>query len=236
MIATLQIGDIDFEDYMAYVVPSNPFSRGKRETEKVSVPGRNGDLVFDNKKYPNKDINYTVIIMDDFADNFDRLSNDLSALVGYQRILDSIHPDEYRYGYVAGDLNPVTMPYFNTGRCVVTMNCKPQRYLISGETTQVFMNDGTITNPTNYGSFPIIRVYGYGMLGVGSDFITVMQNQFSFVEIDCETMDATANGADANGYVDFVNNRQTVLESGANGITLDQNISKVEIIPRWWRL
>lgn len=236
MISKLQIGNIDFEDYMAYVVPSNIFSRPKRDVEVVTVPGRNGDLVYDNKRYNNQSITYNVIIMDDFADNFDNLSNDVMALVGYQRIYDTAHPNEYRIGYVEEDLNPITLPYFKTGKCELIMNCKPQRYLLSGETEVEYTGDGTITNPTNFDANPVIRVYGYGTLGIGATSIIVSQNSFPYIDIDSETQDAEYQGANANEYVQFVDDMKPTLSAGANGIDIDSHMSKVVIQPRWWVL
>ena len=236
MISKLRIGDLEFEDYMAYVVPQNIFDRPKRQYDKVSVPGRSGDLVFDNKKYANQQITHTIIIMGNFVENFQKLSSDLLSLVGYQRVIDYSRPEEFRYGIVADDLKPATTVMHDAGRCEITLDYKPQRYLIDGEQAVEFGENGRIKNPTRFDAMPIVEVEGYGTVGIGEYFIEVLENPYDSIVIDCESMNALAGDADANNYISFVNDKQPVLHSEFNGIQLDDTITKVKITPRWWLL
>ena len=239
MINLLSIGTMDMSSYGAYVVSNNAFDAPQRVYEKISVPGRNGDLLFDNKQYENKEMLYTAIFARNFDELFDQFRGDLLSLVGYQRIVDSVHPNEYRLGYVDGEITAVTLPDFNAGKCTFTMNCKPQRFLLDSqgqEISQTFTRSGTITNPTKFDAYPILRVYGYGTLGVGSTSVIISQHPHSYVEIDSDMQDVQYNGANANQYVRFVDDMKPTLSSGSNGITLANTMSRVEVEPRWWTL
>lgn len=241
MINLLSIGGMDFSDYGAYVVSVNPYDAPARQYEKASVPGRNGDLIFDSKKYPNISMEFAVIFPQHFGDEdvFDRFRNDLLSMVGYQRVVDTVHPNEYRLGYVDGGIKPSTYPDFGAGKCRFTLNCKPQRFLTIGEAFVEVFNEGTLNNPTNFEAYPIIKVTGYGTLSIGNNSIIIEQHDttaFPYIEIDADTQDATYDGANANQYVRFVDDKQPVLSRGENGIEFDNTITKVEIEPRWWML
>ncbi|MBQ3991294.1 MAG: hypothetical protein II630_10605, partial [Bacteroidales bacterium] len=93
-----------------------------------------------------------------------------------------------------------------------------------------------ITNPTKFDAYPILRVYGYGTLGVGSTSVIISQHPHSYVEIDSDMQDVQYNGANANQYVRFVDDMKPTLSSGSNGITLANTMSRVEVEPRWWTL
>ena len=51
------------------------------------------------------------------------------------------------------------------GEAEITFNCKPQRWLTSGETATAVANNGTLSNPTLFDSEPLLAVKGYGTIG-----------------------------------------------------------------------
>lgn len=226
----LNVGDINFADYDCYVFPSGTFAASARQYDKVSVPGRSGDLLIDKKVYPNRQITYTVIFMKNFMQNFFMLRDALTSQVGYQRIVDSINPEYYRMGYLEEDIIPTTNVMHTSGKAQLTFSVKPQRYLFEGDEE---VTATSIYNATNNESFPIICVSGYGTIGVGEYHVEILENSFGRIEIDCETMNAIGDGADANSYISFLDG-QPVLSVGANGIEKDNTVTSLSIVPRWW--
>jgi phage-related protein len=72
---------------------------------------------------------------------------------------------------------------------------------------------------------------GAGTVGIGSQTSTISAIS-SYVDIDCEIMDAYKGAVNCNGNVSFTDD--IVLGPGENNISKSGNISKVVITPRWW--
>ena len=134
----------------------------------------------------------------------------------------------------SAEFEPDVVPMNNAGEFEITFNCKPQRYLLTGETAIELTVDGTITNPTLFDAQPLIVVTGRGDLGINSQTVTI--TGISPVTIDCEMMDCYQGAYSRNDTVSFSDYKFPVLVPGVNNITLSGNISKVVITPRWWRL
>ena len=61
------------------------------------------------------------------------------------------------------EINPIK--YNTASEFEITFECKPQRFLTSGETAVTVANNGTVTNPTLFDSEPLLAVKGYGTIG-----------------------------------------------------------------------
>lgn len=175
---SLIFGGVDSADYGIYITGEGVYNAPNRAVEFVSVPGRNGDIVLDLGHWENISITYPAGTFgddqSDFAANISAFRNAIVSQIGYQRLTDTYHPDEYRLGvYVSGlDVKPVQMG--RAGEFEITFNCKPQRYLTSGETAITVSSGDTVTNPTLYESSPLLAIGGTG---------TVAFNGFE-IEID----------------------------------------------------
>ncbi len=151
-------------------------------------------------------------------------------MTGYQRITDTYHPDEYRMGMFTGRLAPTTTSDNREGTFELCFNCKPYRYLKSGDVAEVFTASGSILNPTLYEAAPMIRIYGKGNVGIGSAAIRVI-NSDGYVDIDCETGDAFKGAVNCNANVTMP--ESVILRPGLNGISLGTGITLVELTPGW---
>ena len=120
-----------------------------------------------------------------------------------------------------------------TGMFTLEFDCKPQRFLKSGEEPVEFTANGILYNRTMQNAKPLLRVYGTGAgtVGIGSETITISAIS-TYVDIDCEIMDAYKGAVNCNGNVSFTDD--IVLGPGENNISKSGNISKVVITPRWW--
>ena len=116
----------------------------------------------------------------------------------------------------------------------VIFDCKPQRFLKTGETSQTFTGSGSLTNPTRYPALPLVRAYGTGTLRLGSTSIVISSNN-SYIDIDCEIQDAFRGATNCNGNITLSSGRFFALAPGYNGISMS-GITRVEITPRWWTL
>ena len=139
-----------------------------------------------------------------------------------------------------GGLEVAPVQITTAGSFDITFDCKPQRFLVSGETPVTFTESGTITNPTLFEARPLLAVTGTGVIGIGNDSITISGTPSGPVYIDCDIMDAwTGTGQSKIPYntnIQYTNNTPPGLGPGGTGISLGTGITQVDITPRWWRL
>ena len=158
------------------------------------------------------------------------------SVVGYRKLIDSYHPDEYRMVIYQGPLTVKPTKKNDAAQFDIVFNAKPQRFLISGDTATTLTASGTISNPTLFPSRPLIRVYGNGVLGVGSDSITIINNSGNYIDIDCDAGLAYRGATNMNSSITLSGYDFPALVGGTNNIALGTGITKVEITPRWWRV
>lgn len=226
------LGGVDSRDYGVYISGQGAFNSPARELNLIAVPGRDGDLIGLEKRLQNVELAYAAFIYANFDANLAAFRSVLLADSGYRRLVDTYHPNEFRMAAYRGPLTVSPTRRNNAGQFNVVFQCMPQRFLLSGETVQPFTADGSITNPTMFLARPLLRVYGTGSVGIGSDTITISSAD-GYTDIDCEMMRAYkgAVSCDANVTVSGVD--FPVLQPGENGITLD-GVTQIDITPRWW--
>lgn len=224
-------GNFDSRDFGVFTIREGVYNAPNRAYSVVSVPGRDGDLMIDQGRMENTDVKYPCLIYRAFDSNLEGLRSALLSHHGYVRIVDSFHPDEYRLGVFMDELSVIPTTLGDGGTFDVVFNCKPQRFLISGETA---VTGTSIENPTLFPSKPLIRVTGYGTLTVGHDSVTIAQHSQSYIDIDSDIEDCYCGTANMNQYVSLDDFPE--LEPGINGISKDSTITAVEITPRWYRV
>ena len=213
-----------------------------REYEIVRVPGRNGNVVIDKHSFANVMRQYYVAITapgKPFVTMANTLATWLNSDVGYLRLEDSYEPEYFRHAlYQASDT--ITNIWDQAGRTTLKFDCKPQRFLKSGE--EIINNilpTNQIFNPTMFKAKPIIRVYGTGSgtISFTNGRHVEVENMYGVypIEIDCELENAKRENENYNGNIK-VNSKFPEIIPGYSTITLAGNISKLEIIPRWWTI
>ena len=243
MNETLTFNGINSGDYGVYIAGDSVYNAPERDVEMVTVPGRNGNIALDRGRFENIEVEYPAFIsgtdQTDFAGNISDFRNAILSTVGYARLEDDYHPDEYRLAVYHSGLEVEPKIYNRAGAFEIRFDCKPQRFLKSGETAQSFSGSGTITNPTRFDSKPLYLVTGYGTLTVNGYAITITGTASQQIYIDCETFEAySISGGTVTPRNDRVSigNQSPVLSPGANTVTLAGNISNVKITPRWWTI
>ncbi len=225
----------DSRDYGVYISGQGTFGAPARAYNVVPIAGRNGDLVTHEKRLENIEVTYKAFIYTNFDANLRNFRNFLLSSIGYKKLSDSYHTDEFRMALYDEDFDPDVTSMNDAGEFNIRFNCKPQRFLNSGEDVTTLTADGTIYNPTLYDSQPLLRVYGNGILGIGSQSITISGADV-YTDIDCEMMDAYKGTANKNHTITLTDYKFPVFTPGINSIDLGSGITKVEITPRWWRV
>ena len=97
---TLTFGGVNSADYGVYITGSGVYNAPKRAVENIVVPGRNGLLTIDQGRYENITVEYPAFAFgktrEEFQQKITAFRNAIMSQIGYQRLEDTYHPDEYR--------------------------------------------------------------------------------------------------------------------------------------------
>lgn len=163
-------------DFGVYITGEAVYNAPEREVEMITIPGRSGQLALDKNRFENIEVTYPAGIFagteTDFADAVSDFRNFLCSRKGYVRLTDEYHPNEYRLAVYKSGLE-VKAEQLKAGQFDIIFDCKPQRFLISGETPVTIQNGATLVNPTLFGSKPMLEVSGYGTIGINGNSLTI---------------------------------------------------------------
>lgn len=235
MINYFTFDGVSSRNFGVFISGTDVFNAAPRNIQTVAVPGRSGTLTIDNRRFENVELTYPAFIYDTFRANVQGLRNFLLSSAGYRRLEDTYNPEQYMMARYVSGLSVDSTERRKEGQFNLTFDRMPQRFLKSGETAQTFTADGSITNDTLYDARPLIRVYGTGSLGIGTETITITTNP-GYIDIDSEMMDAFYGAVNCNSYITLSSGEFPVLAPGYNGINLGSGITRVDITPRWWVL
>lgn len=155
--------------YGVYITGEAVYNAPEREVEMISIPGRNGAFALDKGRFENISVTYPAGIFADnerdFAEAISDFRNFLCSKKGYVRLTDDYNPAEYRMAiYKSGlEVSPVQS---KAGEFEITFDCKPQRFLMSGDQAMPVSSGDTIFNPTLHDASPMLEAAGYGDITV----------------------------------------------------------------------
>lgn len=174
---TFTFGGVSTSAYGLVVEGPGDYSAPKRAVDTIEIPGRNGAFQLDKGYYENIELEYKVVVkeatQDDFLDSIDAFRNAIVSQIGYQRLEDMYHPGEYRMAMYSGGLDEDPQFHGNGAVFKVNFDCKPQRFLTSGETAVSVDSGDTLTNPTLFEASPLLEVEGYGTINVNGTEIEI---------------------------------------------------------------
>lgn len=97
------------------------------------VPGRNGEILISNGRYKNIEVTYPAFAPSDFEARVQAVRNWMRSAEGYRRIEDNYDPDHFRMGIAKKVLTFNTSQLNRGANFQMVFDCKPQRFLKSGE-------------------------------------------------------------------------------------------------------
>lgn len=206
----------------------------ERKIERVSVPGRSGDIVFPQDAFSNVNQSYDVYISAERRGLPMVIRPCLSWLCvpGYHRLEDSYDPDCYRLAMFLGGVefaNALNM----FGRASISFDCQPERWLKYGEQPQHMGAAGALYNPTGMTAFPLITVHGSGAGSLTVGGTTMTLSDCNGVVLDCDSENAYRGTENMNNTV---SGEFPALGAGQTDISWTGGITAVDIKPRWWSL
>ncbi len=201
-----------------------------------SIPGRNGDLHFFDGSYSNVTGTARCFLLDEenIAVTLSSIARACLLEPGYHRLEVSSEPGFYRMARVSSGVDTeirknILAPFS------LTFDCKPQKFLISGETEIELPEHGGVLYNYWFPSLPLIRIYGSGSGSIIVNNVTIsISNIDEYLDLDCDIQEAYKGKELKNNTIS--SNRFPVLQSGSNSIAWTGGVNRVTVIPRWWTL
>ena len=217
------------------------YTFAEMDIESVHIPGRSGDVITTRgKSFFNVQKPYEVSMgsmVDTLPVMAERLSSWLHSAPGYARLEDTYEPDYYRMAcyHESGEIENILN---HGGRGTITFDCKPQRFLKSGEAFRKIDSPMIWRNVAGQPATPRIRVRGLqngnGSIIINSTAIKIVKITDGMI-LDSELKDAYMGTANLNGDVQLDRYKgYPMLVAGENRVAFDGDIKWLEIQPNWW--
>lgn len=190
---SLEFDGVNSLEYGIYITGESVYNAPERDVESLEIAGRNGDYLLDKGRWKNIDVTYNAGAFgsdqSEFATKIRQFRNLLASRYGYHRLTDTYNPNEYRLGVFKNAVEVEAESYKRAGEFDLVFNCKPQRYLTSGETELTVTSGQTINNPTLFDSSPLLAVKGYGTIEFNGYTIELRNETLGDIELDVNPED-----------------------------------------------
>lgn len=230
----------DSRNYGIYLSSAIKIGGAQPRMEKISIPGRNGDLLRYDGGFSNVSFAAECFVHDSHAaDAIAAIAQWTAGIQGYRK-LQFPWEDGYRMAYIARSPDMECLSK-NVRTFTLDFSCAPQVWTYAGQQTVQVANGGTLHNDWMEAK-PLITVYGpggdsaaTGTLTIGD--ISMVVKVRDFITLDCETQNAYRGLANANDLI--AASKFPVLSHGKNTVSWTMssgNFTGVKIVPRWWHL
>lgn len=211
------------------------FSEAVPISEAQTIPGRNGDLIWETGSYENRGASASCFCLQkDVEKAISSAGRFLMGKKGYRRLETSDDPDHYWMARVENSPQ-IAMRLRTLAPFEIGFDCKPQRFVKAGENAVVFTENGSLFNQYSQVALPFITLYGHGTgrLTIG-DCVVEVKALDGTLYLDSDTQNAYNNNGNQNLNINAP--VFPVLGDGETQIAFSGGIERVEIIPRWWEL
>ena len=182
----LEFDGINSMQHSIFITGESVYDAPERDVESVEIAGRSGNVLIDNGRWKNLEVTYHAGTFgsdqDEFASKIRNFRNLLASRYGYHRLMDTYNPEEYRIGRFKS-VEVEAEGRKRAGEFDITFDCKPQRYLTSGESSISVSSGDTLYNPTPYDASPLLAVEGYGTMGFNGYEIELSEGLYGQLEI-----------------------------------------------------
>ena len=211
------------------------FSEAVPVVEAQTIPGRNGDLIWETGSYENRSASASCFCLQKYVEKaISSAGRFLMGKTGYRRLETSDAPAHYWMARVENSPQ-IAMRLRKLAPFEIGFDCKPQRFVKSGNYPIMPKNGGTIFNYYGQVALPIIKIYGSesGSITIGESSVEV-KSLDGFLVLDSDTQNAYNDSGNQNNNICAPT--FPVLINEDNEINWSGGIERVEIIPRWWEL
>ena len=218
------------------------FSAPEYEVDFLSIPGRDGDLISGNGRFPSVQITYSVFIP---AKTISELSAKITAvkswlysgLNSYHELTDTYDTEFSRKAVYAGKLD-IEDELNRIGIFTISFSCHPFRYSLEGQKGVMLLNGHKVSNPYPFVSKPLITLAGSGkgtltIQSLDSNATWTFDDTNGLI-MDTEQMNCYRGAESMNDTVS--GDGFPLLHPGDNIFTFTGGITVVAVQPRWWSI
>ena len=217
------------------------YSAPKYDLKFQSIPGRDGDLISPNGRFPNTTVSYTCFIP---AKSIQELSDKVTAVKcwlytepdRYHTLSDSYDTSFFRKAVFNNKLD-ISDEVSKIGIFTVNFTCHPMRFSHTGQVKTTFTaSPFTLTNPYPFVAKPYLKINGRGtgtltIQSASSNKIWEFSTLNGYTECDSELMNFYHDTEPKNDTVS--GEGFPIFAPGINTIAFDGGITSIEVIPRW---
>lgn len=232
---------ISSKDMGIRISSKDVYSAPKYDLKFQSIPGRDGDLISPNGRFPNTTVSYTCFIS---AKSIQELSDKVTAVKcwlytepdRYHTLSDSYDTSFFRKAVFNNKLD-ISDEVSKIGVFTVNFTCHPMRFSHTGQVKTTFTaSPFTLTNPYPFAAKPYLKINGRGtgtltIQSASSNKIWEFSTLNGYTECDSELMNFYHDTEPKNDIVS--GEGFPVFASGTNTIAFDGGITSIEVIPRW---
>lgn len=220
-----------------------------RDLDFVATPFKSGDVLIDNGRYENVDVDVPIRAIPSYCDlSFKKFAYELSDWLspgetrGKKIYRDTYNPGYYRKGVVT-EIREIVAFKRDIYDTTISFNFDPYMYLDSGLDPQTYTSSTTISaelqNPEMWSAEPIIQISGAGTFELTVNDVDVNVTVTSSIIIDKQQENVyDGNGNNANDKVSGL--KLPLLLPGTNNIEVTRRSGEgdfnVTITPNWRRL
>ena len=211
------------------------FSEAVPISKAQTIPGRNGDLIWETGSYENRSGSASCFCLQkDVEKSISSAGRFLTSKKGYRRLETSDDPDHYWMARIENSPR-IEQRLRTLAPFEITFDCKPQRFIKSGEHPVEFFSEGYLHNGYGQIALPFITIHGSGSgsLTIGDCSVEVKSID-GLLYLDSETQNAY--NSDGNQNMNINAPIFPTLPDGEIRIAFSGDIEKIEIIPRWWEV
>ena len=219
--------NLHVERYPSVIVPT-------RKNEKISVPGRSGDILIQQDAFENVIQRYEIYISAE-KEKLPTVTHRIAewlCVKGYRPLADSYFLDTFRLAAFQGGLE-IANVLNRFGRATLEFDCKPQRWFNFGDQFVEVANGQKLLNPSIFTAKPLIATTGAGSGTLTINDSTLNMTDTNDMTIDCDTMQIYRDGISQSSTItgEFFE-----LPEGESTISWTGGITVVRLKPRWWTI
>ena len=232
---------INSADMGVRISSKNIFSAPKYDLKFESIPGRDGDLISPNGRFPNTTVSYTCFIP---AKSIQELSDKVTAVKcwlytepdRYHTLSDSYDTSFFRKAVFNNKLD-ISDEVSKIGVFTVNFTCHPMRFSHTGQVKTTFTaSPFTLTNPYPFAAKPYLKINGRGtgtltIQSASSNKIWEFSTLNGYTECDSELMNFYHDTEPKNDTVS--GEGFPIFAPGINTIAFDGGVTSIDVIPRW---
>lgn len=225
-------GKNSYDDFGILISKRPSIPSPKRRVNTINIPGRNSNLIFDEKTY--EDIILTVECSVKDKQNLVNKIDDIKAWLFETGQSDLTFSFQSERKYIAQVVNAIDFKhiYKYFGEFPIIFNCRPFKYAVENNMLNIIETGTKVSNIGTIESEPVITIYGSGDI-----VFKINQQEISLKGI---TEKVILNSVIQDCYDDKGNNLNDKmsggflkLKPGENIIEWSGNVTKLEVLPNW---